>query len=725
MNLSVYLRKRRTKGSEGLMDLTALFKTMLSLSFMGSVLAVVIILTKRIFKNKLSANWHYYIWFLLIIRLIIPYAPVSSLSMFNLLSPASQRIEISQNSNGSIDANTPLSHINDKSTSNKDNIASNSNVENGSTDKENIVIQKKNTVGFNYYMISVIWLIGVIIMLLHLLIVNMKFLVNVNKRLECKEEDIIRNFAECKSKMNVYANIPIVYDDNLNTPALFGVIRPRLLMPHKIINILSEEEKGYIFLHELAHLKRKDILINWIMVIAQALHWFNPIVWYAFYKMHQDCEVACDAYVLSRLNPVEHKKYGETIINLINKISKSYWNPVATGMANDRSGIKRRIEMIAMFKKNTWKWSAIAVVLLIGISIIGLTGAKGTANVNNKDGTNILSKNTIDFNKDSDNENLIVKMTDGRYYEDTNPGPYMGANWEGKFNIQLINDKGNVISKLDLNKVFNEQELNFQGDFNVEFDDYNNDGNIDFTIGQYASSNGNTYKLFTILPDGKIEPLIIKGQSEIFSSGGNRYSIKFEKIGEATFKNQYYDNSKGETVETYYSWSNNENQFIIKPIDGPIGEEMGKDYAFGSEVGQSAINQDSSLYTNTQYGFSFSLPDSWKGYSIVNGKWEGISLGDQNGGIVTETGPLLSIRHPLWTGENPRQDIPVMVFTLDQWSSLQQGKFHIGAAPIGPSELGRNSRYVFALPARYNYAFLQGFEEVENILNGKPLHITQ
>jgi hypothetical protein len=62
-----------------------------------------------------------------------------------------------------------------------------------------------------------------------------------------------------------------------------------------------------------------------------------------------------------------------------------------------------------------------------------------------------------------------------------------------------------------------------------------------------------------------------------------------------------------------------------------------------------------------------------------------------------------------------------MVFTLAQWDSLQQGKFHIGAAPINPSELGRNTKYLFALPARYNYAFLVGFEEVAKILEGNPL----
>lgn len=66
-----------------------------------------------------------------------------------------------------------------------------------------------------------------------------------------------------------------------------------------------------------------------------------------------------------------------------------------------------------------------------------------------------------------------------------------------------------------------------------------------------------------------------------------------------------------------------------------------------------------------------------------------------------------------------------MVFTLDQWNSLQKDVFHIGAAPIGPSELGRNNSYVLALPARYNFAFPSGYKDVETILESKPLQTTQ
>lgn len=122
-------------------------------------------------------------------------------------------------------------------------------------------------------------------------------------------------------------------------------------------------------------------------------------------------------------------------------------------------------------------------------------------------------------------------------------------------------------------------------------------------------------------------------------------------------------------------------------------------------------------YKNTEYGFTLSLPLSWQGYIIVMQQWEG----EAPGGPQVEQGPLLLIRHPLWTKEVPRQDIPILIFTHAQWETLAREEFHIGAAPIGPRQLGKNKRYVFALPARYNFAFLPGFEEVDQIIQSNPL----
>ena len=153
-----------------------------------------------------------------------------------------------------------------------------------------------------------------------------------------------------------------------------------------------------------------------------------------------------------------------------------------------------------------------------------------------------------------------------------------------------------------------------------------------------------------------------------------------------------------------------------------VGEAFGKPVSWDGHSSSVYIGtQPAVAYQNTDVGFRFSLPDSWRNYTILNNQWNGTALEGQNAGEVVATGPSFTIRHPLWTKVVPRQDIPIMVFTYTQWNDIQLQKLSLGAAPIGPSELGRNNKYVFALPARYNYAFPIGFEEVEQILKNNPL----
>lgn len=127
------------------------------------------------------------------------------------------------------------------------------------------------------------------------------------------------------------------------------------------------------------------------------------------------------------------------------------------------------------------------------------------------------------------------------------------------------------------------------------------------------------------------------------------------------------------------------------------------------------------VYSNTLYGFTFTLPLDWKGYTVVNDSWRGY---DPNTNMTVQTGSLILIRNPQWTAAKKMQDIPIMVFTIGQWDSLIREEYAVSPAPIPPSELARNAQFVFALPARYNYAFPEGYQEVDEILQGKPLHTT-
>jgi hypothetical protein len=123
-------------------------------------------------------------------------------------------------------------------------------------------------------------------------------------------------------------------------------------------------------------------------------------------------------------------------------------------------------------------------------------------------------------------------------------------------------------------------------------------------------------------------------------------------------------------------------------------------------------------YRSMRYGFRFTLPESWKGYRVLWSQWEGGV--HANDGTVTHIvqGPMFKIRHPKWTEENPREDMPIMIFTIAKWNEQPI----VSAAPFGPCELGHNRKYVFAVPPRWNYDFVEGWEEAQETLTSDSLH---
>ncbi len=127
-------------------------------------------------------------------------------------------------------------------------------------------------------------------------------------------------------------------------------------------------------------------------------------------------------------------------------------------------------------------------------------------------------------------------------------------------------------------------------------------------------------------------------------------------------------------------------------------------------------------YTNNEYRFKFGLPKDWEGGTVTTDKWTGYALNSDASDVAFANGPMILIHNPKWSfGSSNYQDIPIIVFTTSQWSDLEQRKFHVAASTVAPTELGANSKYVFALPAKYNSAHLEGYEEVDQIIQARTL----
>ena len=88
-----------------------------------------------------------------------------------------------------------------------------------------------------------------------------------------------------------------------------GLLRPRLLLPHEHYDV---QELRYILRHELCHLKRRDMLLKLVLLAANAMHWFNPVVYLMLRQADEDIELACDSAATDGSNSPERAAYSRT-----------------------------------------------------------------------------------------------------------------------------------------------------------------------------------------------------------------------------------------------------------------------------------------------------------------------------------------------------------------------------------------------------------------------------
>ena len=123
-------------------------------------------------------------------------------------------------------------------------------------------------------------------------------------------------------------------------------------------------------------------------------------------------------------------------------------------------------------------------------------------------------------------------------------------------------------------------------------------------------------------------------------------------------------------------------------------------------------------YHNAQYDFTFFLPASWQGYSVLIQEWEAQTYSTDTHEVVgSEHGPVIVFRHPQWKAGDPYQDIPILVFTRSQWEAQHQGRFFPYAGGV-IYEMWHSPKYVFGLYSRYNADdSVKGWKEAEDIVH--------
>ncbi|HDR4453675.1 M56 family metallopeptidase [Bacillus sp. FSL K6-1338] len=370
--------------------LPAFFDWMIETSIMASILVGLILCIKVLFKNKLTPRWQYMLWIILIIRLVLPWSPDSSYSIYSVLTYKSDDAFISsQNPVASFvskERMQELKGIDDTKVLPKEDTYTSSSTQADQANKTQTHNNKKQdneTISF-YTVCICIWLTGVILLSVATFVMNRRVLLYIKKQPVITDEKIVQIFEKCKQSMSVQRNIPLLVSGKVSSPTVLGFIKPKLLLSTVHMKILDEQQLRYIFHHELAHIKRRDVGVNWLMHGLLILNWFNPILWYAYSCMREDQELACDALALTYIDSEEQIAYGHTIISLLEHYSSYYQVPSMANFSKNKRMLKRRILMIKKFKKNSYRWSALGAVAVIAVSSVSLLNARADIPTNSE-----------------------------------------------------------------------------------------------------------------------------------------------------------------------------------------------------------------------------------------------------------------------------------------------------------------------------------------------------
>lgn len=275
------------------------YSEVLKYSINVSIVAVFILLIKALFKKKLPATWHYAIWSVLLIRLIVPSLPEARFSLFNYV-------------------------VRDFSiTAAKDTVEDASVIQHQETERAVIptVIGIKESEPpkpaqtYERFLLW-IWLAGTSGLLVYFIIVYRHLRKRIRGLKDSTEEKILELLESCKKQVRITKEIHLLVGNNSTSPMLVGYIKPKLIIPAYVISEFDLNQLKYVMLHELVHLKHKDILLNWVMMVFRTIHWFNPFLWYIFNQIQRDCEIACDARVLSICGTGSEIDYGKTLISI-------------------------------------------------------------------------------------------------------------------------------------------------------------------------------------------------------------------------------------------------------------------------------------------------------------------------------------------------------------------------------------------------------------------------
>lgn len=373
-----------------------LLKIILSLSLSGTILILFLLFLRPLYQNRLSKRWQYYIWLLVIVRLLLPLTPGTSVTG-TLFRQAEMRItQSSGHASTHIDDNG-LTHTDSVDTGSTDPLA-----QSAAADTDSAPIDKTQTPLTDDAVVSsqsmdagttpkpdpgtlsdtfvsrkakdtltalcTLWLIIALLLLVRKITIYQSFVKYVNAgSIPVDDIALLERFGQIIAEQKIHLTIDLRVNSLVSSPLLIGFLHTRIILPAAD---LPEEDFYYTVLHELTHYKRLDMFYKWLGQLTLCLHWFNPFVHLMVREINRLCELSCDERVISTYTETTRKSYGNTLLNAIGT-GGTYKDTIASVTLHEsKELLKGRLEAIMNYRKIP-KWMQITAVFFTGILIGG------------------------------------------------------------------------------------------------------------------------------------------------------------------------------------------------------------------------------------------------------------------------------------------------------------------------------------------------------------------
>lgn len=330
--------------------MTQLFSAFLVTSAIGTTLALILILLRPVTKLVFSSSWHYYMWLIVLLVMILPIR----------LNLPEATVVTQPTSNTAIITNNHTENIVVPETvvTQPEQIVQEQPMK---TEKTPVTQNIKNFLNDNISLFSIVWIIGAVLLFAIKVTGYLVFIVKMHK------QSMVISCPEVKAYTNRKVRTRV--SNTICSPLIIGIIRPTFLLPEREI---TPEQLKNVLAHEMTHLRRNDILYKWFANVVKCVHWFNPVIYFINKQINTDCEISCDLSVVKEMNKSQEKGYIETILSLLSQ-NNSKPEPLTTGMTGNKKTLKRRFIMIKTRKtvgKTTCVLSTILAVMILVTTVL-------------------------------------------------------------------------------------------------------------------------------------------------------------------------------------------------------------------------------------------------------------------------------------------------------------------------------------------------------------------